>query len=133
MLFKEAGMGGSKPLSNGPQAMKKGNLPANGGRDWLSYWNDDMEIIDLFIGPVIERNGGYCYETFTRADGIRASFRYRRVEQAIHDRKVLLAEYASNPRTLIHECETLAEFGEAMREAHADDDACAPGLTGERG
>ncbi|MGH7039137.1 MAG: hypothetical protein ACREE4_01355 [Stellaceae bacterium] len=92
-----------------------------------------MQITDLFIGPVIERNGGYCYETFTRADGVRASFRYRRVEEAIHDRKVLVAEYASNPRYRIHECETLAEFGEVVGSARADGDTCAPGLAGERG
>lgn len=91
-----------------------------------------MQIMNLFIGPVIERNGGYCYETFTRADGIRTSFRYRRVEEAIHDRKVLVAEYASNPRTLIHECETVAEFDEAVTGAHADGEACAAGCAGER-
>ena len=78
-----------------------------------------MQVMDLFIGPVIERNGGYSYETFTLADGVRASFRYRRVEEAIYDRKVLLAEYATNPRYLIRECATLAEFEEAVAETRA--------------
>lgn len=92
-----------------------------------------MQTMNLFIGPVIERNSGYCYETFTRADGIRASFRYRRVEEAIHDRKVLIAEYAPNPRYLIRECETLAEFGEAVTREGAGDEPCAAGLASERG
>lgn len=84
-----------------------------------------MRTMDLFIGPVIMRGGGYCYATFTEADGVRASFRYRRVEEAIYDRKVLIVEYASNPRYLIRECETLAEFEEAVAGAGADDPAGA--------
>lgn len=80
-----------------------------------------MLVMDLFIGPVIERDGGYCYETFTLSDGRRTSFRYRRVEEARHDRRVLLAEYASNPRYLIHECETLAGFEEAVAGTGAGD------------
>lgn len=78
-----------------------------------------MPTMDLFIGPVIERDGEYCYETFTRSDGVRTSFRYRRVEQAIHDRRVLIAEYAANPRWLIRECATLAAFEEAVERVRA--------------
>jgi hypothetical protein len=73
-----------------------------------------MLAMDLFIGPVIARDGGYCYDTFTPCDGLRTSFRYRRVEEARHDRRVLIAEYASNPRYRIRECETLAEFENAV-------------------
>lgn len=91
-----------------------------------------MQAMDLFIGPVIERDGGYCYETFTLADGIRTSFRYRRVEEARYDRKVLIAEYASDPRRLIHEHDTLAEFAESVARTRADAEA-AGAVAHERG
>lgn len=83
-----------------------------------------MQAMDLFIGPVIERNGGYCYETFTRSDGLRTSFRYGRVEEARYDRRVLTAEHAANPRYRIHECETLAEFEAAVAGTGAGEPAC---------
>jgi hypothetical protein len=82
-----------------------------------------MQVMELFIGPLIERNGGYCYDTFIISDGLRTSFRYRRIEQARHDRRVLIAECASNPRCLVRECETLAEFGEMVARARADAEA----------
>jgi hypothetical protein len=78
-----------------------------------------MKTLELLIGPVIERGGGYCYETFTLAEGLRTSFRYRRVEEARYDRKVLIAESAANPRCILRECDTLAEFKEAAAKARA--------------
>jgi hypothetical protein len=83
-----------------------------------------MQVTELFIGPLIERGGGYCYETFTLCDGLRTSFRYRRIEQARYDRRALVAESVANPRYAVRECETLAEFEEAV--AKARDCASAP-------
>ncbi len=65
---------------------------------------------DLYIGPVIERSGDFGYETFSVAEGARGSFRYRRVEQALHDRRSIIAEAESNPQWRVHVCETVAEF-----------------------
>lgn len=91
-----------------------------------------MQAMDLFIGPVIERDGGYCYETFTLSEGLRISFRYRRVEEARYDRRVLIAESAANPRCRVRECETLAEFEAAAARARAESEAAAGGLAPER-
>ena len=86
-----------------------------------------MQVMELLIGPLIERDSGYCYETFTLSDGLRTSFRYRRVEQARYDRKVLIAESTGNPRCRVRECETLAEFKEAVAEAcAAAETSCTP-------
>ncbi|HZU91556.1 MAG TPA: hypothetical protein VE993_20055 [Stellaceae bacterium] len=87
-----------------------------------------MQTTELFIGPLIERNGGYCYQTFTLRDGLRTSFRYRRVEEARYDRRALIAESAANPRYAVRECETLAEFEEIVAKARtaAGDCASAP-------
>jgi hypothetical protein len=86
-----------------------------------------MQITELLIGPIIGRNGGYCYETFTLSDGIRSSFRYPRVEEARYDRRVLIAESAANQRCVVHECETLGEFEEAVERARAEGEAAAGG------
>ena len=39
--------------------------------------------MELLIGPLLERNGGYSYDTFTRAEGLRRSFRYPRIDAAM--------------------------------------------------
>ena len=70
--------------------------------------------MDLLIGPLLERKGGYGYDTFTSAEGLRSSFRYRRVEEARYDQRALIAESERNQRCRIKMCETLSEFQEAI-------------------
>ena len=36
--------------------------------------------MDMLVGPLLERDGGYVYDTFTVADGLRSSFRYLRLD-----------------------------------------------------
>ncbi len=74
---------------------------------------------DLLIGPLIERSGKFAYDTFSLTEGLRHSFRYPRIEQARHDRRAMITEAGSDPRSRVHVCETLAEFerlGAAYRE-----------------
>jgi hypothetical protein len=70
--------------------------------------------MDLLIGPLLERNGGYGYDTFTLTEGLRSSFRYRRVEEARYDQRALIAESEHDPRCNIRMCETLSEFKQAI-------------------
>jgi hypothetical protein len=79
-----------------------------------------MQTTELLIGPIVGRNGGYCYETFTLADGTRSSFRYRRVEEARYDRRALIAESAVNRRCLVREFETVNEFADAVARAEGE-------------
>ena len=65
---------------------------------------------DLFVGPLIERGGKFSYDTFSLAEGLRSSFRYRRVEEARYDRRAIVAEAGSGPHSRVHVCETLPEF-----------------------
>ena len=83
-------------------------------------------IIDLYIGPLIARNGGYSYDTFSQAEGLRSSFRYRRVDEARYDRRAMIAEWRSQPHVLVHVCETLPEF-ERARAAASDGEGDAGG------
>jgi hypothetical protein len=75
--------------------------------------------IDLYIGPVIARDGRFGYDTFSRKDGLRSSFRYQRVEEAHYDRRSMIAEAQRAANIRVHVCDTLAEF-ERNREAGKD-------------
>jgi hypothetical protein len=66
--------------------------------------------MELLIGPLLERDGGYSYDTFTRAEGLRRSFRYPRVDAARYDQRALLAEARRDSRCKVHICETQSEF-----------------------
>jgi hypothetical protein len=77
---------------------------------------------ELYIGPLIERDGKFAYDVFSTEDGLRSSFRYPRIEQARHDRRTMIAEMCSIDRHRIEVCETLAEFERlrARAEQHPD-------------
>jgi hypothetical protein len=64
--------------------------------------------IATFIGPVISREGGFAFDTFSLASGLKQGFAYRCVEQAAYDRKMTLRRAAVN--ALLIPCETLADF-----------------------
>jgi hypothetical protein len=61
-----------------------------------------------FIGPVVSREGGFAFDTFSLASGLKRGFAYRCVEQADYDRKTTLRRAAVN--ALLIPCDTLAEF-----------------------
>jgi hypothetical protein len=76
--------------------------------------------MELLIGPLLERNGGYSYDTFTRADGLRRSFRYPRVDAARYDQRALATEARRDPRCKVHICETQSEFEQLVGAANAE-------------
>jgi hypothetical protein len=75
---------------------------------------------DLYIGPLIERDGRFGYDTFSRSDGLRSSFRYPRIEQARYDQRAMIAELRRDRRMRIHVCETMSEFERQLAEAQHD-------------
>ena len=84
-----------------------------------------MIEMELLIGPLLERNGGYSYDTFTRAEGVRRSFRYPRVDAARYDQRALLAEARRDSRCKVRICETQGEFEQLVRIADAESAAAA--------
>jgi hypothetical protein len=87
--------------------------------------------MELLIGPLLERNGGYSYDTFTRAEGLRRSFRYLRVDAARYDQRALVAEARRDPRCEVRVCSTQSEFDQLVREADADGAAAAVAESGK--
>jgi len=87
--------------------------------------------MDMFIGPLIERNGRYVYDTFTVREGLRSSFGYLRLEAARYDQRALIAEARRDPQCNVRVCETLAEFEELVEKAcdAGPSDPCRQGQT----
>src|SRR5215831_317226 len=81
-----------------------GVSPEHSAQELLSLFRLDEEQIitmEMLIGPLLERNGGYGYDTFTVAEGLRSSFRYLRLDAARYDQRALVAEASRDPH-----CET---------------------------
>jgi hypothetical protein len=78
--------------------------------------------MELLIGPLLERNGGYSYDTFTRVEGLRRSFRYLRVDAARYDQRALAAEAKRGSPCEVRICETQGEFDQLVQAANADRD-----------
>jgi hypothetical protein len=72
---------------------------------------------DLYIGPLLERDGKYGYDAFSATGGMKSSFNYRCVIEARYDQRALLAEAARDPRCNLRICETLGEFEQAVAAA----------------
>jgi hypothetical protein len=73
--------------------------------------------MNMLVGPLLERNGGYGYDTFTIADGLRSSFRYLRLDAARYDQRALITEARRDPRRNVRSCETRAEFEQLVEAA----------------
>jgi hypothetical protein len=78
--------------------------------------------MDFVIGPLLERNGGYSYDTFSLAEGLRSSFRYLRLDAARYDQRALMAEARRDPRCRVLLCETKSEFEEAVAAARCENE-----------
>jgi len=72
--------------------------------------------MELLIGPLLERNGGYGYDTFKLAEGLRSSFRYLRLDAARYDQRALIAEARRDPPRKVRVCETQSEFQRLVDE-----------------
>ena len=73
--------------------------------------------MEMLIGPLIQRNGGYGYDTFTLAEGLRSSFRYLRLDAARYDQRALIAEANRDSHCTVRICETQTEFLQLMEMA----------------
>jgi len=75
--------------------------------------------MEMLIGPLVERNGGYSYDTFTLVEGLRSSFRYLRLDAARYDQRALIAEASRDPQCTPFICETQEEFERLIEAACA--------------
>ncbi len=78
-------------------------------------------MTELIIGPLLSDDGGYYYETFTREEGPRSSFRYSQIERARYDRRALVAEARAGRRNAVRDCDTKEDFDRLVAELQRED------------
>jgi hypothetical protein len=65
---------------------------------------------EILLSPIVSRNDGFAFDTFSAAEGLKPGFAYRRVEQASYDRKAMLHGLPRTTGSAVIACETLADF-----------------------
>jgi hypothetical protein len=66
---------------------------------------------EILVSPIVSRDGGFAFDTFSTAAGLTPGFAYRRIEQASYDRKTTLHSLPRTTGFAVVACETLGEFG----------------------
>jgi hypothetical protein len=80
---------------------------------------------EILLGPIVSRNGGFAFDTFTIATGTTPGFTYRCVEQAKYDRNATLLGLHRASGVVTVACETLDEF---RRRSGTSADPMQPGI-----
>jgi hypothetical protein len=76
--------------------------------------------LNVVVGPVLARAGGYVYETWTPQQGLCGSFVYPRIDNAYYARAVEIAHYRRRGAFDTKICDTIDEFAlEAAWQAEA--------------
>ena len=76
--------------------------------------------LNIVVGPVLARAGGYVYETWTPSQGLCGSFIYPRIDNAYYARAVEIAHYQQAGVRDPKICDTVDEFAlEAAWNAEA--------------
>src|SRR4051794_1369765 len=66
--------------------------------------------MQIFIGPVLTREGGYAFDCWTPEEGLQRSFTYRRVEDAQHARQFDIRCRENDRADRMVACNTVDEF-----------------------
>jgi hypothetical protein len=72
------------------------------------------------VGPVITREGGFAFDSWTAENGLSRGFSYLRVEDAYYARKAEIRSRVSRADDQMLVCSTLDEFASALatRDLH---------------
>jgi hypothetical protein len=65
---------------------------------------------EILVSPIVSRDDGFAFDTFSKAAGLTPGFAYRRIEQASYDRKITLQSLPRASGFAVVACETLGEF-----------------------
>lgn len=71
----------------------------------------------VVVGPIVTRNGGFAFDSWTPEQGLNRGFSYRRIEDAHYARKAEIRSRAGSlPRATVA-CSTLDEFTSALAKS----------------
>jgi hypothetical protein len=68
------------------------------------------------VGPIVTREGGYAFDSWTPEEGLSRGYSYRRVEDAHYARKVEIRSRIKGFAGPIVACSTVDEFASALAE-----------------
>ena len=68
------------------------------------------------IGPILTRDGGYAFDSWTLEEGLSRGYPYRRIEDAHYARKAEIRSHSRAHGGQMAACSTLAEFTSALAE-----------------
>ena len=72
----------------------------------------------IVVGPVVTRDGGYAFDSWTPEEGVSRGYTYRRVEDAHYARNVEIRSLKREHAGLMAACSTVDEFTSALAEEH---------------
>jgi hypothetical protein len=70
--------------------------------------------VHVVVGPVVMRDGGFAYDSWTPERGLSRGYSYRRVEDAHYARKVQIRSGTGSVAGPMVACSTLDEFSSAL-------------------
>jgi hypothetical protein len=71
------------------------------------------------VGPIVIREGGYAYDSWTPKEGLSRGYSYRRIEDAHYARRIEIRSRARGFAGRMIACSTVDEFTSALAEQQA--------------
>jgi hypothetical protein len=83
----------------------RGDGRADGGSDTVE--RNPMQIV---LGPVVTRRGGYAFDCWTPTERLRCGYTYGRIEDALYARNVEIRSCSKGSSDQTIACSTVDEF-----------------------
>jgi len=71
------------------------------------------------FGPIVTRDGGYAFDSWTPEQGLSRGYSYRRIEDAHYARKVEIRSRTGRSAGRMVACSTIDEFTSALAAHHS--------------
>ena len=80
----------------------------------------------VVVGPIVTRDGGFAFDSWTPDQGLSRGYSYRRIEDAHYARKVEIRSRTRSFAGPMVACSTLDEFSSTLAKDAGTDRARAP-------
>ena len=68
------------------------------------------------VGPIVTREGGYAFDSWTLEEGLRSGYPYRRIEDAHYARRAEIRSRSHGFAAEMVACSTIDEFTAALAD-----------------
>jgi len=80
----------------------------------------------VVVGPIVTRDGGFAFDSWTPDQGLSRGYSYRRIEDAHYARKVEIKSRARSFAGPMVACSTLDEFSSVLAKNPGTEQVHAP-------